>query len=82
VVYATGHNNLYNHCRANWQDLKEIEIHIKLSTQNVRERMKIGDDPKKADLWTDVLRYKRDKSMFLVEIKINATFLVSPITDI
>ncbi|KAG9235760.1 cytochrome P450 4F3 omega-hydroxylase [Amylocarpus encephaloides] len=65
---------------ADWKNLRGIETHMKLSAEKVRERVKVGDDRSKADLWTYILHSEGDKSMSLAEMEVNAGFLVSAAT--
>ena len=71
----------------NFRDLKGIETHLDMSAAKVRERLEIGENPDKADLWTYVLRNKGEKnSLSRAEMEVNAAALVSaataPIADV
>ena len=70
----------------NRKDLMGMKTHLKLSSEKVRERIEMGEQEDKADLWTYVLRNKGDQSMSLPEMEVNAAFLLSastaPMSDV
>jgi cytochrome P450 len=70
---------------ANIKDLKSIKVHLNQSAAKVRERLEMGEDPNKSDLWTYVLRNKGDKSLSLAEMEVNAAAILiaatAPVSD-
>ncbi|KAF2656780.1 cytochrome P450 [Lophiostoma macrostomum CBS 122681] len=66
--------------------LKGVKDHLDMSAQKVHERLAIGDDPKRNDLWTYLLRSKGDKALSLGEMEVNAAlFLIAatePLSDV
>jgi cytochrome P450 len=61
---------------ANINDLMGIRIHLQNSAEKVRERLNIGDDAEKRDIWTYVLRAKGEQSLTLGEMEVNAAALL------
>jgi hypothetical protein len=61
--------------------LKSVKDHLDMSAQKVRERLAIGDDPKRNDLWTYLLRNKGDKALSLGEMEVNAALFIIAATE-
>ncbi|OCK73151.1 cytochrome P450 [Lepidopterella palustris CBS 459.81] len=61
--------------------LMGIKTHLDISATKLRERLEIGDDPEKNDLWTYVMRNKGDKALTLGEMEVNAGFILSAATE-
>jgi len=70
---------------ANIKDLRGFNSHLERSAAKVRERLEIGDDSSKLDLWSYVLSNEGDKSLTPAEMEVNAaTLLVAatgPVSD-
>ncbi|PVH91593.1 cytochrome P450 [Periconia macrospinosa] len=66
--------------------LKGMKDHLDMSAQKVRERLAVGEDPNRKDLWTYLLRNKGDKALSLAEMEVNAALLIiaatSPLSDV
>jgi cytochrome P450 len=61
--------------------LKSVKDHLDMSALKVRERLAIGDDPTRNDLWTYLLRNKGDKALSLGEMEVNAALFIIAATE-
>jgi hypothetical protein len=61
--------------------LKSVKDHLDMSAHKVRERLAIGDDPTRNDLWTYLLRNKGDKALSLGEMEVNAALFIIAATE-
>jgi cytochrome P450 len=61
--------------------LKGVKDHLDISAQKVRERLAMGDDPNRNDLWTYLLRNNCDKALSLAEMEVNAALLIIAATE-
>jgi cytochrome P450 len=61
--------------------LKSVKDHLDMSALKVRERLAIGDDPTRNDLWTYLLRNKGDKALSLEEMEVNAALFIIAATE-
>ena len=66
---------------ADFKALKGIKTHLDISAEKLRDRIAIGDDPRKSDLWTYVMRNTGEKSLTLPETEVNAGFILSAATE-